>query len=121
MYESDIVRVFTSLTSIRIQNLPNSDKDIETVCLPTNRDGRPSGEAYVTFATQDAYEAALKKDHEHIGNRCGSCFQFFFKFMTARGMQILKPSLITFYSLFSGHFALYIAERKKLSSLTTKN
>lgn len=37
--------------------------------MTSSREGRPSGEAFVEFATEEGLKAALKKDRDHMGNR----------------------------------------------------
>ncbi|KAL8597449.1 hypothetical protein ACOMHN_050947 [Nucella lapillus] len=41
----------------------------EGVHLTHSRDGRPSGEAFVEFASEDDVQMALKKNREHLGSR----------------------------------------------------
>ncbi|CAJ0578305.1 unnamed protein product, partial [Mesorhabditis spiculigera] len=45
------------------------DKDIQSVTLPMGRDGRPSGEGFIVFTSQEGYDNALKKDRENMGSR----------------------------------------------------
>ncbi|CAJ0963016.1 unnamed protein product, partial [Mesorhabditis belari] len=45
------------------------DRDIESVCIPNGRDGRPTGEGFIIFKTQSSYDLALKKDRENMGSR----------------------------------------------------
>ena len=37
--------------------------------MMTTREGRPSGEAYVEFASKEDQEKALEMDKEHMGKR----------------------------------------------------
>lgn len=39
------------------------------VHMTTSREGRPSGEAFVEFATEEDLKLALKRDRDHMGNR----------------------------------------------------
>lgn len=39
------------------------------VHMTTSREGRPSGEAFVEFSTEEDLKQALKKDRDHMGNR----------------------------------------------------
>ena len=41
----------------------------ESVHLTTTREGRPSGEAYIECANEEALEKALKMDKKHMGKR----------------------------------------------------
>ena len=41
----------------------------EGIHLTQSHEGRPSGEGYVEFNTEDSLEKALKKNKEHIGTR----------------------------------------------------
>ena len=43
--------------------------NITKVGISMGRDGRPSGEAFVTFTDREGYEAALKKDRNYMGSR----------------------------------------------------
>lgn len=55
--------------STLFNDILNLDQDIERVCIPNGRDGRPTGEGFVIFKTQEAYDLALKKDRENMGSR----------------------------------------------------
>ncbi|VDK44773.1 unnamed protein product [Anisakis simplex] len=44
-------------------------RSIVKIMLTKNRDGRPSGEAFVTFENEEDYEYALTKDKQHMGKR----------------------------------------------------
>ena len=37
--------------------------------MTMNRDGRPSGEAYIEMCSEDDVESALKMDRKHMGKR----------------------------------------------------
>ncbi len=41
----------------------------DSVHLTLNRDGRPSGEAYIELTSEEDVEAALKMDKKHMGKR----------------------------------------------------
>jgi len=41
----------------------------ESINFHKNREGRPSGEAYIAFATKDDLDEALNKDRENMGSR----------------------------------------------------
>jgi len=47
----------------------------ESVHLTTTREGRPSGEAYIECANEEALEKALKMDKKHMGKRYIEVFQ----------------------------------------------
>ncbi|VDM41065.1 unnamed protein product [Toxocara canis] len=46
-----------------------AERSIVKVTLTKNRDARPSGEAFVTFDSEEDYEYALTKDKQHMGKR----------------------------------------------------
>ncbi|XP_061836385.1 G-rich sequence factor 1 [Nerophis lumbriciformis] len=56
--ENDIVLFFSGLDIIK-----------EGITIITNRKGRNTGKAFVTFATQEAADEALQKDRQLIGER----------------------------------------------------
>lgn len=39
------------------------------VHMTSSREGRPSGEAFVEFSTEEDLKQALKRDRDHMGNR----------------------------------------------------
>lgn len=56
--EADIVKFFSGLAIVQ-----------NGITIVTDHQGRNSGQAYVEFTSQEAYEEALRKDREIIGNR----------------------------------------------------
>ena len=42
---------------------------VQEIHFTLNREGRPSGEAFISFADDKSYNAALQKDHDNMGHR----------------------------------------------------
>ncbi len=42
---------------------------VTEVHFTLNREGRPSGEAYIAFADENSYQTALGKDRDNMGHR----------------------------------------------------
>ncbi|XP_054166373.1 heterogeneous nuclear ribonucleoprotein F-like [Oppia nitens] len=47
----------------------NIKNGLNGVLMTLSREGRPSGEAYVEFATEQDYNLALDRNHKHLGQR----------------------------------------------------
>lgn len=43
--------------------------NVTEVHFTLNREGRPSGEAYIALADENSYQAALAKDRDNMGHR----------------------------------------------------
>lgn len=60
---------FSSSEADIVQFLSGLDIEQNGITIVTDHRGRNSGEAYVQFTSQEAFEVALRKDRELIGNR----------------------------------------------------